>query len=173
MSKEQALDANTLRRLLSYDPQSGEFHRVARNKAVKLGMRAGCRNVLGYWQIRVEGPIYLAHRLAWLYVHGEWPSDQIDHIDGDRCNNRISNLRQCSNKENGQNKKSYKGSTSKYVGVNWSSAHNQWMASITIDGKKNYLGVFESEEKAALEYSKAKRLSHSFNPIANRDGISV
>lgn len=166
MSKEDALDAHTLRRLLSYDPQSGEFHRTTRNQAVKIGMKAGCRNVLGYWQIRVSGPIYLAHRLAWLYVHGEWPIDQIDHIDGDRCNNRIANLRQCSNLENGQNKKSYKGSTSAYVGVCWDKTAMKWRASIRSNGVQRYLGIFDKEEDAALAYSEAKKRLHLFNAVA-------
>ncbi|WBK39668.1 hypothetical protein [Xanthomonas phage L522] len=93
--------------LLAYDPATGELRwKVARGRhgnACKAGSVAGSVNSRGYIQVGVHGRLYQAHRLAWLLHHGAWPSQQIDHIDRDRTNNRIDNLRECSNSENQQN----------------------------------------------------------------------
>ena len=90
MTSEKSLTAERLREVLDYDPDTGVFTRKVRTaSSVKVGDVAGSLNGKGYIRIRVDGRLYFAHRLAWLYVHGEWPVDQVDHINGIKNDNRI------------------------------------------------------------------------------------
>ena len=86
--------------LLHYDELTGVFTWRSNRPKVRAGDVAGTRSSHDYWQISIRDKVYSAHRLAWFYVHGTWPSRVIDHIDGDRMNNRIDNLRDVSTKEN-------------------------------------------------------------------------
>jgi hypothetical protein len=108
-----------------------------------------------YRQIKVNGKLYQAHRLVWLLHYGEWPEDQIDHINNDRTDNRIENLREATRFQNNRNKSSAKGSTSKYLGVSWANRANKWAAQIKVDGKNYHLGYFTVEEDAARAYDRA------------------
>lgn len=92
-----------LKELLEYDPISGVFRRKINIGGAKIGDIAGTDNGDGYMKIRVAGKSYKAHRLAWLYVMGRWPKNDIDHINGVRCDNRIINLREATRAENKQN----------------------------------------------------------------------
>jgi hypothetical protein len=95
------LTAEYLRQLLSYDPDTGLFRwRVQLGFRGKVGAVAGTTHSKGYRQIRIDGRIYRAHRLAWLYIHGEWPSGGLDHIDGNPANNAIANLRPATQQQN-------------------------------------------------------------------------
>src|SRR5690606_29052356 len=109
-----------LKELVSYDPKSGKFFWLDRAReefstsqaygvfiSQYLGREAGGKQGGGYLRFSVDGKHYLAHRLAWLYVHGKWPSDQIDHINGDRSDNRIDNLRDVTHAENRRNTKRF------------------------------------------------------------------
>lgn len=160
------MDSNILRDLLSYDEVSGAFTWNESRGSVKKGSLAGYLGSGGYWQIKVSGSLYLAHRLAWLYVHGIWPDDQLDHKDGDRLNNSISNLRQCNSAQNHQNRRSVSGSTSSSVGVCWEEGRKRWRADIKVEGKPRYLGRFLTEAEAISAYAKAKRDIHTFSPEA-------
>lgn len=113
------LTAERLRELLSYDPETGIFRRVATRRQVKSGDIAGSDDGKGYWRIRVNGEKHRAHRLAWLYVNGAWPIDQLDHINGDKLDNRICNLREATNSENQQNRSLPKSNTSGRLGVHF------------------------------------------------------
>ena len=105
---------------------------------------------------------HLAHRLAWLYVHGEWPAEEIDHLNRVRSDNRISNLRLATQAENKQNTSLRRDSTSGHKGVSWHKRDKKWVAEIKLHGKKHYLGYFNNINDAiAARKSEESRL-HPF-----------
>lgn len=107
----------------------------------------------GYRQVGVAGKTYLAHRVIWHMLHGEWSSKDIDHINGDRSDNRLVNLREASRRENIRNGKG-REHTSKYKGVSWDKVRNKWTAYGKVNGKVKNLGRYENEEEAALAYDR-------------------
>lgn len=160
------LTAERLRELLSYDPAVGEFRRkVSPNSRIKPGDIAGFVGTAGYVQIKADGRNYLAHRLAWLYVHGVWPADQIDHINGIRSDNRIENLREATSAQNQQNRSLCHNSKSGYPGVRWAERRRKWQAVIKTGGRTTHLGSFTNIEDAIAARAKAKAESHAFQPF--------
>lgn len=159
------LTAARLRELFHYEPETGVFTRLIKKAGnATAGSCAGSINTIGYRQIRVDGSNYLGHRLAWLYVHGEWPIGQIDHIDGTRSNNAIGNLRDVSHAVNQQNRKRAKANASaSLMGISFSSG--RWVAHISINGKPRYIGRFGTEAQAHSAYLAAKRLHHEGNTL--------
>ena len=154
------LTAKDVRRVLHYDPATGVFiWRVKTAKKVVVGAQAGGLNVAGYVVISVLGQTEYAHRLAWLYMTGERP-DIIDHADGNRSNNRWSNLRSASMSQNILNAKIAKNNTSGHKGVSWHKAAGKWSATVWIDGVQKYLGLYETVEDAGAAYEEAVKLRH-------------
>lgn len=148
--KQSNLTQAELMEHLSYDPESGIFTRKKyRSHKAKVGDVAGWSDTKGYVRIEINHVPYAAHRLAWLYVYGRFPECQIDHIDRNPANNRISNLRTVSNGENQQNIGLKSNNKSGVVGVHWNRECAKWRATIKTDGKLKYLGIFDSIEKAA------------------------
>lgn len=142
-----------LRELLHYDRATGIFRwRVTRTGTARAGSIAGRTSNKGYRQIKVYGNHYFAHRLAWLWVHGEWPSAGIDHINTDKTDNRIENLRQASPSQNGANRPVQSNNTSGLKGVCWNRASKKWQASAMVGGRLKYLGLFDSREEAHGAY---------------------
>lgn len=138
-----------LRTLLSYDEKTGIFRWLVRpNRSVRAGDVAGALRGHGYVAIGLSGKKYAAHRLAWLYVHGEWPSGQIDHIDGDRSNNAIANLRDATNAENQHNKAKR--------GYSWHKREKKFVSTIRLNGKRVWLGYFQTAEDARAAYEAAE-----------------
>lgn len=146
-----------LRERLDYEPESGKF--TWRSKAVNRGIdrywnrrfsgqEAGRVNQKGYREITIDGRLYPAHRLAWLYIHGEWPTLEVDHIDRQRDNNQIANLRVASRCQNAWNKRIAANNSSGATGVVWHSKLNKWQAQIEVRGRSIYLGVFGDIEEA-------------------------
>ena len=162
-----------LKELLNYDAQSGEFTwRVSRGTA-KAGMQAGCVDAHeGYARIGIDGVSHLAHRLAWLYEFGVFPEDQIDHINGERHDNRLVNLRQATNNQNLQNMTKQQGKSSRFLGVSWCKSRNKWQAGIRLNGKSHNLGYFSTEEAAHAAYCKAKSEIHTFNQTPRYAGYA-
>lgn len=156
------MNAEELRNILNYNPLTGVFTWSIRRKGGRgIGKEAGARMSHGYRSIGIDGRDYTAHRLAWLYVHGEWPAAYIDHINGDRADNRISNLRDVSQSVNMQNVYAPKSNNkSGFRGVSWHKQRSKFAARIKVDGKYRSLGLFESPEKAAAAYIAAKRELH-------------
>lgn len=164
------LTAEQLRELLNYDPETGIFtwRLVAKGRAV--GSRAGTVHTAGYIQICV-GPrtdrlrIY-AHRLAWLFTHGIWPSEDIDHINHDKSDNRIANLRELSRSLNQQNQiHGHKGSMTGLLGVVFNKKNGKFLARIHVNGRSKQVGTFESPEEAHAAYVQAKRKLHPANTL--------
>lgn len=155
------ITAKELRRLFVYNPNTGEFVRAvdAKRGKAKAGDRAGYVENTGYSAFWANGKKYLAHRLAWLYMPGDWPAGQIDHIDGDRLNNRFDNLRDVSNGENQQNVWSAKKHNSHgLLGV--SKSKNRFKAEIRANGIRRHIGTFDTPEEAHQAYLKAKAVLH-------------
>ena len=161
MSKPQ-VTLDHLHKILDYDRNTGTFvWAIRRSKAVDAGDIAGClEKRIGYVTIGIEGRVYKAHRLAWLYIHHEWPNGLIDHINGNKSDNRIDNLRVVLANGNSQNiRKPNKRNKSGYLGVIF--FQNKWRASITINSKTRCLGDYNTPEEAHAAYLGAKRLHHA------------
>ena len=140
-----------LKELLSYDPDSGIFiWKISTNNRVKSGSFAGSLRLDDYIEIMVDGKKYQAHRLAWLYTHGYDTENQIDHLNGIRNDNRISNLREVSQSCNLQNQKINSNNTSGFPGVTWVKRKQKWVAQIQIQGKVHGLGYYDTALDAAL-----------------------
>jgi hypothetical protein len=152
------LTAARLRELLSYDPETGVFIcLVHRGKKKRAGMQDGLADKNGYRAIEIEKRRYRAHRLAWLYMTGEWPTDFIDHINGIKTDNRFCNLRDVTHTVNMQNmRKPTINNSTGYLGVH--PGYKGWFkAQINVDGEKLYLGKFKTAEEASEAYLKARR----------------
>ena len=161
------LTAEKLRMLLHYEPATGIFTwKVRAANSVKVGDIAGCPDGQGYLRVRVQSQRYRAHRLAWLYMYGEWPEDQIDHINRVRTDNRICNLREVTNKQNGQNAGKYSHNTSGHTGVSWNKHRSKWRAHIRHSQKSIRLGDFTNIEDAIAARKAAEKLYWSDTWIA-------
>ena len=160
--------------LLEYRPDVGGSCLVrkvdvlsGKNKVqARAGDRAGTPDPSRrYWRLRVFGKMHRAHKLVWLLNTKEWPTKNIDHKDGDPENNDFSNLRQCTQRENNQNRKKSRNNSSGYLGVHWRKDMGKWVAQISHKGKRIYLGGYETPEKAYNAYLEAKAKLHAFNPV--------
>jgi len=166
------LSVGRIRELLEYDPTTGGFTwKVRRGGKAKAASRAGSRHSCGYLQIRIDGVRHLAHRLAWAIHHGTMPPRgiQVDHIDGDRANNRIGNLRLATNAENGRNRQNPgKRNSSGSTGVLWRIRKQKWCAQITVNGRSIHLGYFTNKHDAieARRLAEAKHFGE-FAPTRN------
>ncbi len=147
--------------ILDYDSISGVFTWAKKpNKNISIGSIAGSKTSDGYCRIKVLGAEIKAHRLAWLHHYKEWPSLEIDHINGDRFDNRISNLREVTGSENMQNLRSaMRTNKTGLLGV--SSSFGKWRARIWVSGIAHSLGTFKTPEAAHDAYVCAKRDMHS------------
>ncbi len=144
-----------LAEVLRYEPETGLlFWTDAAHKSVK-NKQAGTFNRLGYVVILFNGKRYYAHRLAWLLTHKNWPSQMIDHIDGNVSNNKLSNLRDVDNKTNQCNRhKARIDSKSGLMGA--SPYRNKWRAQIKRNGVIKYLGIYNTAIEAHEAYKKEK-----------------
>jgi hypothetical protein len=149
------LTAEKLMDLLCYYPETGSFRF---RHGARAGREAGGLWQGRYWRISVGGQQYLAHRLAWLYVHGKWPPDQIDHVNANGLDNRLANLRLASQGLNNANRRLGRNNTSGIKGVRWHSGHGKWYAGISIAGRQKHLGTFTSKEEATQAYRAAAKL---------------
>lgn len=154
------ITADELRTALVYDANLGTFIWLIRpSKAIKIGYIAGALDDKGYITIGINKRIYKAHRLAWLYVTGEWPNGLIDHIDGNKSNNSFANLRVVNESGNSQNvRRPNKRNKSGFMGVIF--YQNKWRASMTVNGKTKWLGDYATPEEAHQVYLEAKRKHH-------------
>lgn len=163
---ESPLTADYLRSQFNYESSTGLFKwAVSNTNKIKVGDIAGnlnSKNGYRYINITIDGKYcrFFCHRLAWFYVYGAWPKEQIDHIDRDNSNNRINNLREATFMENQYNKTKQslvngKKPSSRFIGVGWCSIKNQWRSYIRVNKKMRHLGYFDTEQEAALAYNAA------------------
>lgn len=148
------LTADRLRALLQYEAETGLFFHRRKVNQTDIGTPAGWINEHGYRVMCVDGHKYMAHRLAWLFVKGEWPADEIDHVDADRLNNQMCNLRAATVFQNARNKKSARNNA---LGVKGVQVHEtgKYRARIFVDGKHKSLGLHDTIEQASAAYDEA------------------
>jgi hypothetical protein len=156
-----------LRQVFSYNESNGLFTRlIATSNRVKIGDVSNFIGKNGYVQIDLDGRTYYGHRLAWLYCYQAWPKSHLDHIDGNRNNNAIINLRECTMSENLQNqRKAHSVNSSGFLGVSWDSASRKWRAQISLLGKNRDVGRFETPEAEYVAYITAKAELHPFSQL--------
>lgn len=153
------ITALELRERLQYDPNSGRWVWLKTPRKGFEGKPAGSLDVKGYWCIKIDGKSYKASRLAYLYMTGEWPEDEMDHIDGTPWNDCWVNLRPATRTENNSNRRMRDNNTSGAIGVFWNEANQKWIAQIN----KMYLGSYDSfEEAVAARDAAAKELHGEF-----------
>jgi hypothetical protein len=158
ITKRGSADALTHDRLLSiidYNPETGAMvWRVSTNNRNTIGSEAGSIAKTGYRVVCIDYKQYLAHRLAWFYVHGSWPKE-IDHINRDRSDNRMANLRLATRGQNNMNTGLRSDNKSGHTGITWHKGSNKWRATIHHNGKQIQVGMFDTIEEAAKAYSEA------------------
>mgnify|MGYP000223524280 CR=1 FL=1 len=154
------LTQTRLRELLHYDPKTGLFVWRTNRRGMRTGVRAGYVKVfknVSYLNIRVDGRHYRAGRLAFLYMTGEWPPDEIDHRDCDGLNNRWENLRAATRSQNRANSRLSSNSLTGYKGVTYHRKSCRYRAWIQVGGKGHYLGRFDTPEEAHAAYVAAAK----------------
>lgn len=159
--------AERVRELFSYCPATGEFIRLISTKGSRAGQKAGTLKSNGYLHFSVDGKKHGAHRIAWLHVYGYMPVGDVDHIDGDRQNNAINNLRDVDRSTNLENQRTAK-SSNKSTGLLGAYFHKQigrYTSRITTHGKDKHLGCFATAEEAHAAYIHAKRELHAGNTL--------
>jgi hypothetical protein len=175
MAKRDLPTPETLRQLLRYEPDTGKLFWLPRDQtfftkgnskrspqgranlwnSANAGKEALVTDSKGYRQGTLFGKTVKAHRIAFAIFHGRVPSGHIDHINANRSDNRIENLRECSNAENCRNTSSMKGGTSNFLGVCWYARNKRWHSQITVNRRRLHLGFFRDEEEAAKAYDAA------------------
>lgn len=147
---------NELMQLLSYDANTGLFVRLKRTcNRINVGDIAGWKDADGYLNISLHGKKWKSHRLAWLYVYGKFPEQEIDHINGIKSDNRLCNLRQATRSQNCTNRGMPSHNKSGFKGVQWRQHAKKFCAVIYKNKKKFFLGYFDTAEKASEVYLKA------------------
>lgn len=148
-----SLTQNRLKEVLQYDKNTGDFFwlKTVSNRAI-FGKKAGSLSH-GYVAINIDKKKYLAHRLAWLYVYGSFPTKNIDHIDCNTQNNAINNLREANQKENLANIRISKKNSSGYKGVHFHKGTQKWRAVVSVNNKPKHLGLFTNPQDASNAYN--------------------
>lgn len=152
------ITASEFRQIANYNPETGDFVWLADRSRAKAGTSAPRGNTR-YVEYRINGKLYLAHRLAWLWVHGQFPAAYIDHINGDEKDNRIANLRPATHQQNLCNRGANKNNTTGYKGV-YFLGPGKYKASIKENGKSKHLGIFDNPVAAHQAYSAAAHRLH-------------
>lgn len=153
--------------LLEYNPDSGVLTRRISIRGHNAGSVAGTVMANGYRGITVDGRHYYAHRLAWLMVTGLMPETDIDHVNGLKDDNRLTNLRLATRSQNNGNARRRKDNTSGYKGVSFHPQTEKWRAAIHIKGRKHHIGLFQTPEEAHQAYiNQAKQVFGEFAKAA-------
>lgn len=153
--------------LLDYDQTTGRFIWKPGRAGVSGGTEAGSISTWGYRQIKINGKQYAAHRLAWFIVYHEWPARELDHINGDKLDNRITNLREATRSQNQAAISRHRDSAQPFKGVQRLPS-GRWRAHITKDYKRRHVGVYDTPEEASAAYYEAASQLHG--KFANAGG---
>lgn len=160
------ITAEFLRSKYEYNADGGYFIFKTSSPGCKKGRKVGHLNQRGYISISINKVRFQAHRLIWLYVNGAFPLKSLDHINGIRHDNRIENLRECSQSENLQNQRKHTArKSSGLIGAVKKKGTSLWSSQITLMKVKRHLGYFKTEEDAHAAYVKAKRELHPFGQL--------
>lgn len=166
MALASLITAERLRELVEYDQHTGAFTQRAnyvgtRGARWAVGRLVGHVAATGYLTMRLDGRLYQAHRLAWLYAYGRWPDADIDHINGVRTDNRIANLRDVTNAVNRQNTRRARADSQTMVqGVTFCKRRGRFFSRIRCNGRAKFLGYFDDSGQAHQAYVEAKRRLH-------------
>lgn len=163
-----------VRKMLNYDEDTGVLSwKVSPARRVKVGDVVGYINSDGYVGISIKNNTYRAHRIIWMYVYGEFPSKDIDHINGNRSDNRLFNLRLASSSDNAKNRKITSKNTSGFKGVSYHKTKKKWCAQCQSNGKSHYLGQFDTAEKASAAYQAFAASLHGefYSQFTNKENI--
>jgi hypothetical protein len=145
-----------LKEILNYNPETGVWTWLVDREPNKMkGQAAGTIESWGYRRISIDCRHYRAHRLAWLYMTGQWPKNEIDHINGVPDDNRWCNLREATRLQNEFNKGKRQDNSCGHRGVYWKKRDKKWVAQTNIDGKRKWLGGFDTKEDASCVYEEA------------------
>jgi len=158
-TEQDNLPLSLLLDLLEYDKSSGNLFQKKKRPKVSVGDLAGAITPKGYRYIQLLGRKYASHRLVWFIEHGKFPDLFIDHIDGNKLNNHISNLREVTNKQNTENRGAQKNNKLGRKGVFFNKKLKKYVAQIQNNGINHYLGLYATPEEAELAYiNSAKNL---------------
>jgi len=169
MEVTTVLSVSKLHEMLTYYPDNGALVWKERprshfksdrdhlwwNKTFSGSLALNYQKHNGYLEGTIDGKPYLAHRVIWYMVHGEWP-DQIDHINGNKNQNHLSNLRNVDQRTNGRNQKRSSLNTSGVTGVYWHKTSSKWRSVIKVDGHRKYLGHFDDFNEAVKARKEAE-----------------
>jgi hypothetical protein len=153
------LTQQRLKEVLNYDHKTGLFVRNNSNDKRQVG---NVMPIKGYIRIKIDCKLYLAHRLAWMYMTGSFPTAEIDHINGDGGDNRFVNLRDVTRSENNKNQKKSISNTTGITGVHWFKPQNKWRSRICIDNKDTNIGYFDNLFDAVCARKNAE-IKHGFH----------
>ena len=160
------------RKALSYDPITGVLKWKINNGRAFKGKIAGGVAAKGYLAFNFNEKTFKAHRVAWFMTYGSWPTHQIDHINGIKDDNRISNLREATQSENQKNVGTRKDNKTGYKGVSYHSKRKTYVARMMINGKEKWIGDFPTAEKASQEYLRHAELHHAEFAYHKRTSIN-
>lgn len=161
------LSHGRLLELVTYCQETGRFHWLKVRKGAPAGVECGTsKSSNGYARLGLDGRRYGAHRIAWFYVTGAWPKGDVDHIDGDRANNRFANLRAVDRSTNLENIR-HARSDNRATGLLGAYRHRsgRFTSRIRVRGQDHHLGMFDSAEEAHAAYIAAKRAMHAGNTL--------
>lgn len=167
MFKKTYADAERVRQVLNYDPETGLFTWAVQKGGIPSGARAGSIGADGYIAIGLDGTSYKAHRLAFVWMTGRWPTDQIDHRNGDRTDNRWGNLREATQAQNAANMRCREG---RELPRGVIRHHRRFVARIRRDGADKHLGTFATPEEAHAAWRAAAR--ETYGEFAHQPGGS-
>jgi hypothetical protein len=157
--QRKILNAEEVRALLDYDPETGVLRwKQHMTPRARMGKEAGVIQQGKYRRVGIYGRYYMAHRLAWLIVTGEWPTHEIDHINGQKADNRLCNLRPATPEQNKRNTR-HRNNTG-LPGASYSSVNGKFRAQIRVNGRRKFLGWFDNAEDAHAAYVAAARRYH-------------